>query len=110
MRKIVHGLMLHVTIHFLYVMRQFLYDVLCIHIHVTVHWLVRNTAVRPTRFHDFGILFLHYICFLTGYSMVNIASKGCYYFSPNRSTPLTGSIVRLKLEWYSVRALVNFHF
>ena len=47
MRKIVHGLVLHVTMHFLCVMRQFLYDVLCIHIHVTVHWLVRNTAVRP---------------------------------------------------------------
>ena len=46
MRKIVHGLMLHVTMHFLCVMRQFLYDVLCIHIHVTVHWFVRNTANR----------------------------------------------------------------
>ena len=85
MRKIVHSLMLHVTMHFLCIMQQFLYDVLCVHIHVTVHWLVRNTAVRPTRYYGFGILFLHYICFLTGYSMVNISSKGCYYFSSNRS-------------------------
>ena len=69
------------------------YDVLCIHIHVTVHWLVRNTAVRPTRCYDFGILFLHYICFLTGYSMVNISSKGCYYFSPNRSAFLGSSLI-----------------
>ena len=35
---------------------------------------MRNTAVRPTRCYDFGILFLHYICFLTGYSMVNICT------------------------------------
>ena len=93
MRKVVHGLMLHVTMHFLCIMRQFLYDVLCIHIHVTVRWLIRNTAVGPTRCYDFGILFLHYICFLTGYSMVNISSKGCYYFSPNRSAFLGSSLI-----------------
>ena len=32
-------------------------------IHVTVHWLVRNTSVRPTRCYDFGILFFHYYAF-----------------------------------------------
>ena len=51
MREIVHGLVLYVTMHFLCVMRQFPYDVCCIHIHVTA-LLVRNTAVKPTRCYD----------------------------------------------------------
>ena len=59
MREIVHGLMLHVTMHLLCVMRQFTYDVMLYTYTCNCALLVRNSAVRLTKCYNFNILFLH---------------------------------------------------